>query len=218
VPDTLTALALIPVVGVAAAWVAWRLHVPGILALLAAGLVLGPWLGWLDPDELFGDLLAPLVSLAVGLILFEGGLSLTRAELREGGAVVSLLLTVGVGVTFLVAVVLGMTVLGLPGDVASVTAAVLVVTGPTVVGPLLAAIRPHARIAAVRSARGSSSTLSARCSPPSCTRSPSSRTTARGSSRSSAAWPGSRSRAPLSAWPARSSQPSSSAATSSRTP
>jgi NhaP-type Na+/H+ or K+/H+ antiporter len=154
VPDTLTSLALIPVAGVTASWVAWRLHIPGILALLAAGLVLGPWLGWLDPDTLFGDLLAPLVSLAVGLILFEGGLSLTRAELRESGSVVGLLLTVGVGITFALAVVLGMNLLGLPGDVASVTAAVLVVTGPTVVGPLLATIRPRGRIAAVLKCEG----------------------------------------------------------------
>lgn len=152
--DAITSLAMIPVVGVAATWLAWRLHVPSILLLLGAGLLLGPVLGWLDPDQLFGNILTPMVALAVGLILFEGGLSLTGAELASGGRVVPLLLSVGVGITFGCAALLALTVLGLPGAVSSVLAAVLVVTGPTVVGPLLATIRPSGPVGPVLKAEG----------------------------------------------------------------
>ena len=152
--DAVTSLALIPVVGVAATWLAWRLRIPSILLLLGAGLLLGPVLGWLNPDQLFGDLLAPLVTLAVALILFEGGLSLTRAELATGGRVVALLVTVGVGITFACALMLALTVLGLPGDVSTVLAAVVVVTGPTVVGPILAMVRPSGPAGPVLKAEG----------------------------------------------------------------
>lgn len=152
--DTITSLALIPIAGVAAAWVAWRLRIPSILALLGAGLLLGPALGWLEPDPLLGELLQPAVALAVALILFEGGLSLSGRELRASGRVVSLLLTVGVAITFAVATGVAFMVLGLPGDVAAVLGAVVVVTGPTVVGPLLASIRPRGDIGAVLKTEG----------------------------------------------------------------
>ena len=50
--------------GFACQWVAWRVKLPSILLLLLTGIVVGPLLGWLDPDEVFGDLLEPIVSLA----------------------------------------------------------------------------------------------------------------------------------------------------------
>lgn len=153
-PDTITSLALIPFVAVTAAWIAWRLRIPSILALLGAGLVVGPLLGWLEPDAVLGDLVQPLVVLSVALILFEGGLSLTRGELRRGGRVTALLLTVGVGITFGVGFALATTVLQLDPGVSAVLAAVLVVTGPTVVGPLLASIRPRGDVGAVLKAEG----------------------------------------------------------------
>ncbi len=74
------------VLGIAAQWVAWRLHLPSIL-LLVSGIVVGPVTGYLDPDTLFGDLLGPVISLSVAIILFEGGLSLSLRDLREIGAV-----------------------------------------------------------------------------------------------------------------------------------
>ena len=75
-------LSLIFVLGFAARWVAWQLHLPSILLLLIAGLVAGPWQGWLNPDELLGNSLLPFVSISVALILFEGGLSLSVRELK----------------------------------------------------------------------------------------------------------------------------------------
>jgi NhaP-type Na+/H+ or K+/H+ antiporter len=143
VPDVLTSLALIPTVGIAAQWIAWRLGLPSILVLLTAGLLMGAGFDVLDPDELFGDLLAPGVDLAVGLILFEGGLSLSRRELRASRTVVPRLLVIGVVVTAAAATTLAVHLIGLDLGVAAVIGALLVVTGPTVVGPLLGSIRPR---------------------------------------------------------------------------
>jgi len=106
-------LGAILVIGMAAHWLAWRLHLPSILLLLVAGLVAGPVTGLLDPDELFGNVLTPMVSIAVGVILFEGGLSLRIRDLREIGSVVRNLVTVGVFVTWVLATAAGWLVLGL---------------------------------------------------------------------------------------------------------
>ena len=69
-------LAGIVIFGVSAQWIAARLRIPSILVLLGAGVLAGPVTGIVDPEELFGEALFPIVSLAVGLLLFEGGLSL----------------------------------------------------------------------------------------------------------------------------------------------
>ena len=74
-------LTLILVLGITARWIAWRLHLPSILLLLLSGIVVGPVTGFLRPDEIFGDLLTPLISISVAVILFEGGLSLSIADL-----------------------------------------------------------------------------------------------------------------------------------------
>jgi NhaP-type Na+/H+ or K+/H+ antiporter len=130
-------LALIVGAGMIAQWVAWRTQIPGIIALLVAGLTLGPVTGVINPDELLGDTLFPLVSLSVALILFEGGLDLPPRELRNTGNVVRRLITIGALVTAVVAWYSAREIFGLSDRVAVVLAAVLVVTGPTVVGPLL---------------------------------------------------------------------------------
>ena len=84
--DILIRLASILVLGVSAQWLAWRLRLPALVVLLAFGLVAGPATGFLDPDKLLGPLLHPLVSLALAVILYEGGLSL-RALTSCTGAV-----------------------------------------------------------------------------------------------------------------------------------
>ncbi|MFT6292318.1 MAG: CPA1 family monovalent cation:H+ antiporter, partial [Ilumatobacter sp.] len=92
-------LALIVGTGMVAQWIAWRTGLPSIIALLVAGLTLGPVTGLLNPDELLGDALFPLVSLSVALILFEGGLDLPPRELRNTGVAVRRLITIGAVVT-----------------------------------------------------------------------------------------------------------------------
>ncbi|KZZ33858.1 cation:proton antiporter [Oleiphilus sp. HI0086] len=69
-------LASIGVISLICQWIAWRLRLPAILFLLLAGILIGPGLGILEPDALFGEMLFPIVSLAVAVILFEGSLLL----------------------------------------------------------------------------------------------------------------------------------------------
>lgn len=146
----LVGLASILVLGIAAQVVAARLRVPAILPLLGTGIVAGPVLGLLHPDRLFGDLLLPGVSIAVAIILYDGGLTLQVRELRRGGGgVVSRLVTVGAVVTWLVSALAAHWVLGLDVRMAVLLGAVLVVTGPTVILPMLRHIRPAGRVASI---------------------------------------------------------------------
>ena len=137
--------AAVLVLGILAQWLAWRCRLPSILLLLAFGALLGEY-GRREfvPDEV----LFPLVSLAVGVILFEGGMSLQLRELRESGAAVLGLVTVGAVITWLLSTMAARWLLGIDIRVAAVIGGILVVTGPTVVGPLLRLIRPSRRIAA----------------------------------------------------------------------
>lgn len=151
-------IASILVLGVLAQWLAWRLRVPSILMLLLTGLLVGPvafgvsvhLLGrpaeeavFLDIAGLFGeDLLLAIVSLAVGLILFEGALTLNFSEIRQVRPAVLKLVTIGALVTWIVSALAARYILGLAWPVAILLGAILIVTGPTVIGPLLRFVRP----------------------------------------------------------------------------
>lgn len=131
-------LALLVVLAVLGQLAARLLRIPAILVLLLMGMAAGGWLGVIRPDELFGDLLFPGVDLAVAVILFEGGLLLNFREL--GGdlpAVVRRLLTWGVVLTGAGGAAAGYFLLGMAWPVAVVFGAILTVSGPTVVVPLL---------------------------------------------------------------------------------
>jgi NhaP-type Na+/H+ or K+/H+ antiporter len=145
----LVGLGSIAVLGVGAQWLAWRLGLPSILLLLVLGFLAGPVTGLLSPDALFGELLFPVVSLSVGLILFEGGLSLRVRDLRQMGISIWSLVTVGALVTWGLAAWAATWILGLEPGPALLLGAILVVTGPTVVGPLLRHIRPVGTVAHV---------------------------------------------------------------------
>ena len=133
--------------GVGAQWVASRLRFPALLLLLATGLFLGPGLralgaGFaLNPSELLGDLKGPFVSLAVAVVLFEGGLTLEFREARQVGTTLTRLLLSGLVVGFALTTLLGVYVGGLSIATAAVVGAILVVTGPTVILPMLRSAR-----------------------------------------------------------------------------
>lgn len=145
----LVGLAAIVALGIGAQWLAWRLRIPAILSLLVAGLLAGPATGFLDPDVLLGDLLVPFVSVAVGIVLFEGGLQLRWEEIAGEARTVASLVTVGVGVTWIVGAVAAYLLLGLSLELSLLLGAVLVVTGPTVILPILRHIRPTGQVGSV---------------------------------------------------------------------
>lgn len=135
-------LVLLVVIGILAQWVAWRLRLPSILLLLAVGFVAGPGFHVVDTRRIFGELLVPVISLSVCLVLFEGGLTLRLRDLGAHGAVVRNLVSVGAAASFGITLLLARWLLGMEWDLALLAGAVLVVTGPTVVGPLLRHVRP----------------------------------------------------------------------------
>lgn len=142
---------IVLVIGLAigAQWLAWRIRVPSILLLLILGFVAGPVTRILPPEHLQGDWLFAFVSLAIGIILFEGGLNLKLSELRGVGRVVLNLVTTGVMITGVLAAVAAHYVMGMPWEIAAVLGAILTVTGPTVVLPLLRHVRPSGRVNAI---------------------------------------------------------------------
>lgn len=147
--NILLGLTFILVLGIAASWLAWRLRLPSILVLLVFGFIAGPATGFLNPDDIFGELLLPIVSLSVAVLLFEGGLNLSIAELRKTGSVVFKLITVGVLITWLLGAGVAYFVLNLDLELAALLGAILVVTGPTVILPLLRHLRPSGQVGSI---------------------------------------------------------------------
>ncbi|MEM0983212.1 MAG: sodium:proton antiporter [Planctomycetota bacterium] len=141
--------------GIGAQWIAWRLKLPSIILLLLFGLVVGPiWTAFtgdplINPDGLLGDLLLPLVGISVGLILYEGGLTLRAKEIKGVRQVVTMLVTAGAFVTWILTSLAAWVILGLQAQLAFLLGAVLIVTGPTVIGPLLGHIRPAGSVGPV---------------------------------------------------------------------
>lgn len=145
----LLGLAGIVALGIGAQWLAWRLKLPAILLLLIGGIFAGPVSGLLNPDKLFGELLFPLVSVSVAIILFEGGLNLRFRELKGVGGVVVRLATVGVLVTWALASAAAWLLLSMSLSAALLLGAVLVVSGPTVIMPLLRQVRPAGQVGSI---------------------------------------------------------------------
>ncbi len=146
---SIATIAAIGVVGGLCQWLAWRMRLPAILFLLLAGIVAGPIGGWLDPDALLGDLLFPFVSLAVSVILFEGSLTLKFSEIRGIETVVRRFVTTGAVVTWAIVTVATQWITGISWGLATLFGAVMVVTGPTVIVPMLRTVRPTMHIANV---------------------------------------------------------------------
>lgn len=130
--------------GILAQWLAWRLKLPSILLLLGFGFAAGQIY---DQSAILEDqTLFAVVSMAVAIILLEGGLTLRLPELKEAGAPVLRLVTTGAAVTWLLTIPAAHYAAGFSWPVATLVAAILVVTGPTVIGPILRTLKPNRSI------------------------------------------------------------------------
>jgi NhaP-type Na+/H+ or K+/H+ antiporter len=142
-------IVLVTALGIGAQWIAWRFRLPAILLLSIAGLVVGPWLGWINPGKQLGAMLEPLVGLLVSIILFEGGMNLRLHELKAAGPGVKRLATSGVAITCVLGSAAAHFVGGLSWPVAVLFGAIIVVTGPTVIMPMLRQARLKQRPASL---------------------------------------------------------------------
>ncbi len=157
-------LAGIIILGILAQWVAWKFKIPAILPLILIGLLVGPIAAeflsddgskWIEPiwngtKGLFpGEGLYYFVSLAISIILFEGGLTLKRSEIKNVGPVISKLITLGSAVTFIGGGILAHLIFDLAWDLSFLFSGLIIVTGPTVITPILRNIPLKKDISAV---------------------------------------------------------------------
>ncbi len=156
-------LAGIIVLGIIAQWMAWRLKLPAILPLIIIGLLVGPFSTlytvdgskliepvWNGSSGLFpGEMIYYIVSLSISIILFEGGLTLKRSELSNVGPVISKLITLGSVVTFFGAGIASHYIFGLSWPISFLFSSLIIVTGPTVITPILRNIPLRKEVSAV---------------------------------------------------------------------
>ncbi|MBU1172103.1 MAG: cation:proton antiporter [Proteobacteria bacterium] len=140
-------LSLIIFSGILCQWFAWRVKLPAILFLLITGIVAGPVMGILDSDLLFGELLFPFISLSVAVILFEGSLTLEYRQIAGLQKVVRRMISFGVIVTWLITATATRLVFHFPWGLSLLFGAITVVTGPTVIVPMIRTVRPTMAIA-----------------------------------------------------------------------
>ncbi len=131
-----------------AQWVAWRFRLPAIVLLFSLGLIFGPGLGILHPSETMGWMFRPLVSLLVALVVFEGGMALDFRQLREAGEGVARLTMLALPINWVLGSLAAHYVAHLEWGTSMLFGAIVVVTGPTVVLPLLRSAKLQPRVAA----------------------------------------------------------------------
>ena len=141
------AVLCIAVGGMAAQWLAWRIRLPAIVLLFAVGLLVGPGLQLLTPSHSFGPSLRPVIGLAVAIIVFEGGLALDLRELRAAGEGVLRLTALALPICWALGTAAAHWLAGMGWGPALLFGAITVVTGPTVVLPLLRHVRLQRRAA-----------------------------------------------------------------------
>ncbi|WP_406505799.1 cation:proton antiporter [Streptomyces sp. NBC_01602] len=144
--QVLMGVGLTLVLAVGSQILAGRLRIPALIVLLPVGFAAGAVVDELDPQRLLGPAFSPLVSLAVAVILYDAGLGLDLRKLKgHTRRVVIRLIWIGVVITWVLGTLLAMPLLGMDRRAAVMLGAILVVSGPTVVGPLLSFVRPKER-------------------------------------------------------------------------
>lgn len=150
-------MAAVPLLGILAQWISWRFRLPSILVLLLFGVLLGLVV---SPDEIIANasggnasavhqILFPIVSLSVAVVLFEGGLTLRFRELNVAGSAVFRLCTIGAAIAWVLSAIAAVYIVGLSVYSAALLGAILTVTGPTVIAPLLRHIKPNRTVSAI---------------------------------------------------------------------
>ncbi|WP_407493249.1 cation:proton antiporter [Pseudooceanicola sp. MF1-13] len=146
---TVAAFALVGALGVGAQLLAWRLKMPAIVLMLLAGIIAGPVTGIFDPMREFGELREPMIAVAVAIILFEGGLTLNVKSLQDAAKGVRRLVIVGAPLGWLLSALTLHYVAGVGWETAAVFGGIMIVTGPTVIAPLLRSARLSRRPAQI---------------------------------------------------------------------
>ncbi|NIY73125.1 sodium:proton antiporter [Marivivens donghaensis] len=139
------AFALVGALGVGSQWLAWRLRLPAIVLMLAAGLIVGPATGIFDPSRDIGPLMSPMISVAVAIILFEGGMTLNKRSLSDAATGVRRLVFIGAPLGWLTSAIALHYAAGLDWETSAVFGGIMIVTGPTVIAPLLRTARLQKR-------------------------------------------------------------------------
>ncbi len=152
--DPALTFALALAAGVLAQVLAHHLRVPGIVVFLLVGVLLGPDVAGLVQPQTLGHGLEQLVGLAVAVILFEGGLNLNFERLRREAKTIRRLITLGSAVTAAGGALLAHFVMGWDWNVAILFGTLVIVTGPTVITPLLKRIRVNKSLQTVLEAEG----------------------------------------------------------------
>ncbi|CQR46106.1 K(+)/H(+) antiporter NhaP [Paraliobacillus sp. PM-2] len=128
---------IIGLLGVGSQWIAWRFRLPAIVVMSIIGLLAGPIFHLIHPEQDFGDLYSPFISVAVAIILFEGSLNLNFKEVVGLGKPVFRIVTWGAFISWMLGSLTAHYVAGLSWEVSFVIGAIFIVTGPTVILPLL---------------------------------------------------------------------------------
>lgn len=137
VPSILLEVMLVLLLGIGSQWLAWHFRLPAIVVMSVVGLVIGPIFGFMNPEDDFGNLYGPIITVAVAIILFEASLNLNFKELRGLGKPIFRITTVGAFIAWILGSLTAHYIAGLSWAVAFVIGGLFIVTGPTVILPLL---------------------------------------------------------------------------------
>ncbi|WP_143560816.1 sodium:proton antiporter [Sporosarcina sp. P26b] len=145
----LISIVAILALGIFSQWLAWKIQWPSIFIMSIAGLLIGPIMGWVNPEVALDELYSPLISLAVAIILFEGSSNLDFREIKDISKSVFRVVTLGAFLAWILGSFTAHYIAGLTWEVSFIIGGLFVVTGPTVIIPLLRNAKLKARTAAV---------------------------------------------------------------------
>ncbi|MFS0671713.1 cation:proton antiporter [Ornithinibacillus sp. 179-J 7C1 HS] len=145
----LISIVIVITLGIFSQWLGWRIQWPSIVIMSLAGLLIGPIFGLINPQVALGSLYSPIISLAVALILFEGSTSLDVRELKGISKSVYRIVTIGTTIAWIAGSLAAHFIAGLSLEISFIIGGLFVVTGPTVIIPLLRQAKLSSRVSSV---------------------------------------------------------------------